>query len=81
MLLLLPPLGAFRVGLDPTCLLGIRHADSRWVIHRNHQDAPPGGSLVVGRDADLSILELGDVRTRGGLCGARSVAFLVDLVP
>jgi hypothetical protein len=65
-LLLRLPLGAVRVGLDPTCLLGICRADSRWVIRRKHQDAPPGRSLVIGRDADPGLLELADVRRRGG---------------
>jgi hypothetical protein len=31
-LLLRPPLGTVCVGLDPTCLLGIRHADPGWVV-------------------------------------------------
>jgi hypothetical protein len=35
-LLLRPPLAAIRVGLDPMCLLGIRHANSQWVARRNH---------------------------------------------
>jgi hypothetical protein len=69
-LLLHTPLGAVCVGLDLTCLLGMRRADSRWVIRRNHQDAPSGGSLVAGRDADLGLLELADIRRRGALRSA-----------
>jgi hypothetical protein len=79
-LLLRPPLGAVHVGLDPTRLLGIRHANPRWVVRRDHQDAAPGGSLVVGGDAALGPLKLAVVQRRGSLCGAQGVTLLIDLI-
>jgi hypothetical protein len=78
-LLLHPPLGAVRVSLDPMCFLGIRRADSRWVVRCDHQNASSGRSLVVGRDPDPGFLELASVKRRGSLRGARDVTLLVDL--
>jgi hypothetical protein len=80
-LLFRPPLGAVGVALDPTCLLGVRRTDLWWFVRRNHQDAPLGGALVVGRDADPDLLELADVWRRGSSRSAWSTTLLIDLLP
>jgi hypothetical protein len=60
-LLLRLPLGAVGVALDLTCLLGVCRANPWWFICRNHQDVPPDGTLVVGRDTGPDRLELAHV--------------------
>jgi hypothetical protein len=62
------------------CLLGVRHVDPWWFVRRDHQDTPLDGTLVVGRDANLDLLELTDVFGRGSSRTAWSTTILVDLL-
>jgi hypothetical protein len=54
-------LGTVGVALDPSCLLGVRRADSWWFVCRNHQNPLPDGTLVIGADADSDLLKHTDV--------------------
>jgi hypothetical protein len=63
-LLFYPSLGAVDVALDPTCFLGVYHAET-WQF--------------IGRDVDPDILELTIWRC-GSLRGTRGNTLLIDLL-
>jgi hypothetical protein len=64
-LLICASLGAVGVALDSTCLLGVRRTVTWWFVLRHHQDQMKDGSLVIGGDVDLDLLELATPWRRG----------------
>jgi hypothetical protein len=69
-------LGAVGVAFDPTCFLGVRHAESWRFVLRHHQDPSQDGALVIGGDEDPDLLELATIWRRGSTRGYVSIIIL-----